>query len=105
MDSVFEPFLPSLIAGTATGVSGIIVLPLRRVSDRVVSFSLGFASGVMLLVAFDNLFLEAAKLLTHIELIIMFSLGALMMIGLDLTIPHIELATGTEDSRHAEMKT
>jgi ZIP family zinc transporter len=103
MDSVLEPFLLSLIAGTATGVGGIIVLPLRRVSDRVVSFSLGFASGVMLLVAFNNLFFEAAKLLTHIELIIMFSLGALMMIGLDLTIPHIELATGTEDSRHAKM--
>ncbi|HKZ93365.1 MAG TPA: ZIP family metal transporter [Candidatus Bathyarchaeia archaeon] len=103
MDSVFEPFLLSLIAGTATGIGGIIVLPLRRVSDRVVSFSLGLASGVMLLVAFNNLFLEAAKLLAHIELIIMFSLGALTMIGLDLTIPHIELATGTEDSRHAKM--
>jgi len=103
MDSVFEPFLLSLIAGTATGIGGIIVLMLKRVSDRAASFSMGLASGVMLLVAFNNLFLEAAKLLTHIELMLMFSLGALTMIGLDLTIPHIELATGTEDSRHAKM--
>ena len=102
VDSVFEPFLLSLIAGTATGIGGIIVLMMRKVSDRVVSFSMGLASGVMLLVAFNNLFFEAEKLLTHIELMIMFSLGALMMIGLDLTIPHIELATGTEDSRRAK---
>lgn len=104
VDSVFEPFLLSLVAGTATGIGGIIVLMMRKVSDRVVSFSMGLASGVMLLVAFNNLFLEAAKLLTNIELMIMFSLGALMMIGLDLTIPHIELATGAEDSRRAKMR-
>ena len=52
---------------------------------------MGFASGVMLLVSFNNLFLEAEGLLTHLELIITFSLGALVMIALDLTIPHIEL--------------
>jgi len=75
MDSVFDAFLLSLIAGMATGISGIIVIMLRRVSDKIVSFSSGFASGVMLLVAFNNLFLEAAKLLTHIELIILFFIG------------------------------
>jgi len=103
MDSVFEPFLLSLIAGMATGIGGIIVLMLRRVSDRVVSFSLGFASGVMLLVSFNNLFLEATRLLTHFELIAMFSLGALMMIALDLSIPHIELTTRREGDRSAKM--
>jgi len=82
MDSVFEPFLSSLIAELATGIGGIIVVLLRRVSGRVVGFAMGLASGVMLFVAFYNLFLEAAKLLTHIELMIMFSLGALMMLVL-----------------------
>jgi len=100
MDSIFEPFLLSLIAGMATGLGGMIVLMLRRVGDRVVSFSMGFASGVMLMVAFNNLFLEAEKLLAHIELIVVFSLGAVMMIVLDLSIPHIELATGKLDSKY-----
>jgi hypothetical protein len=40
MDSIFEPFLLSLIAGMATGLGGMIVLMLRRVGDRVVSFSI-----------------------------------------------------------------
>jgi ZIP family zinc transporter len=85
-----EPFLLSLLAGLATGVGGLIVLFLRRVSDRIVSLLLGFASGVMLMVAFNNLFFEAEKLLFHIELIIFFAIGAIMMMTLDLAIPHIE---------------
>jgi ZIP family zinc transporter len=93
MDFVFEPFLLSLVAGTATGIGGIIVIALKRVSDRVVGFSMGFASGVMLLVSFNNLFLEAVGLITHFELILMFTLGALTIIALDLTLPHIELTT------------
>ena len=91
MGSILEPFLLSLVAGLATGIGGLIVITLRKVSDRFVSFSLGFASGVMLMVAFNDLFLEAQKLLTHVELIALFTFGAVMMIALDLTIPHIEL--------------
>jgi zinc transporter ZupT len=76
MATALEPFLPSLIAGLATGIDGTIVLSLRRVSDRVVSFSLGFASRVMLLVSFNNLLFEAQKPISHIELIVMFSAGS-----------------------------
>lgn len=104
MGSIFEPFLLSLIAGMATGLGGIIVLTLRRAGDRAVSFSMGFASGAMLMVAFNNLFLEAQKLLTHIELIVLFSLGAFMMIVLDLSIPHIEPATRKMDSKNTKMR-
>jgi len=103
MDLVFEPFLLSLIAGLATGIGGVIVLLLRRVSDRVVGFAMGLASGVMLLVSFNNLFLEAAGLLTHFELIVMFSFGALTMMALDLVIPHIELTTKKEGNKSRKM--
>lgn len=61
MSIAFEPFLLSLVVGLATGIGGVIVLLLRRVGNRVVSFSMGFASGVMLMAAFNNLFLEAEK--------------------------------------------
>jgi ZIP family zinc transporter len=103
MNLVFEPFLLSLVAGMATGIGGLISLLLGRMSDRVVGFSLGFASGVMLLVSFNNLFLEAVKLLTHLELITMFSLGALIMIALDLSIPHIELTARRGEEGNAKM--
>jgi len=100
---LFEPFLLSLIAGTATGVGGIIVLLLGKVSDRTVSLSMGFASGVMLLVSFNSLFLEAMRLITHAELILMFSLGALIITVLDLTLPHIELTTRRDKGATSKM--
>jgi len=58
---------------------------------------------VMLLVAFNNLFLEAARLLAHVELIVMFSSGALVMVVLDLAIPHIELTTRREEAGNRRM--
>ena len=104
MDLVLESFLLSFVAGMAAGIGGIIVLLLRRISDRFVGFSMGFASGVMLLVSFNNLFLEAEGLLTHLELIIIFSLGALVMMALDLTIPHIELTTRKRNGKNQNGK-
>jgi len=72
---------------------------LRRVSDRVVSFSIGFASGVMLLVSFNNLFLEAQQLITHFLLIAAFSLGVLIIGALDLILPHVELTAKENSSK------
>ena len=36
MDGILDAFLLSLVAGAATGIGGLLVLVLRRVSDRVV---------------------------------------------------------------------
>jgi len=103
MSLVFEPFLLSLIAGMATGIGGIIVLLLRKLSNRAMGFLMGFASGVMLMVSFNNLFLEAVTLLTHLELTVMFSLGALIMLALDLILPHIELTASKEEKGDTKM--
>jgi ZIP family zinc transporter len=101
---LLEPFLLSIIAGLATGAGGLVVLYLRKISDRIVSLSMGFASGVMLMVAFNNLFLEAEKMLAHIELITFFAIGAIMMMALDLAIPHIEPTRRKEDGRTEKMR-
>jgi len=104
VSSILEPFLLSLVAGLATGIGGLVVIAVRKVSDRFAGFSLGFASGVMLMVAFNDLFFEAQKILTHVELIALFSLGAVMMIVLDLTIPHIELTRRKENGKNDKMR-
>ncbi|MGE5638301.1 MAG: ZIP family metal transporter [Chloroflexota bacterium] len=100
---LLEPFLLSLLAGLATGVGGLIVLFLRKISDRIVSLLLGFASGVMLMVAFNSLFLEAQKLLVHVELITFFVIGAVSMMALDLAIPHIEPTRREENGQTKRM--
>ena len=101
---LLEPFLLSIIAGLATGAGGLVVLYLRKISDRIVSLSMGFASGVMLMVAFNNLFLEAEKMLFHVELMTFFAIGAIMMMALDLAIPHIEPTRRKEDGRTEKMR-
>jgi ZIP family zinc transporter len=103
MGSILEPFLLSLLAGMATGIGGIIALAVGKVSDRFAAFSMGFASGVMLLVSFVDLFLQGSVLLAPFDLIIVFSSGAIMMIVLDLAIPHIELTTKRGDNKNARM--
>jgi len=102
MNGILAAFLLSLVAGAATGIGGLLVLVARRVSDRVVSVSMGFASGVMLLVSFNNLFLEAEQLITHFLLIVTFSLGVLIIGALDLILPHIEL-TAKQNRRNTRI--
>jgi ZIP family zinc transporter len=100
---IYEPFLLSLLAGLATGVGGLLVVFFGKLSNRTVGFAMGIASGVMLMVAFNDLFLEAVKILTHPQLIIAFSLGAIIIMVIDLAIPHIELTAGMGDGAHSKI--
>ncbi len=91
MSQIGESFLLSLIAGSATGIGGLIVLQTKNLSKRYIGFSMGFASGIMLTISFLNLFAEALRMLTYLNAVFAFSVGALLMIFLDLALPHMEL--------------
>ncbi len=86
-----EFFLLSLLAGLATGVGGVIVVILGRISDRLIAGSMGFASGVMLLVSFLNLFVESLDLTSYLNVSLAFVVGSLFMILFDAALPHFEL--------------
>jgi ZIP family zinc transporter len=88
---IIEVFLLSLIAGSATVFGGIIVILLNRISDRFIAGSMGFASGVMLLVSFLNLFVESLELTSYLHVSLAFTMGSIIMILLDLSLPHLEL--------------
>lgn len=83
--------LLSLVAGLATGIGGLIVVFLGRISDRFIAASMGFASGVMLLVSFLNLFVEALDLTSYLNVSLAFVVGSLLMIVFDSVLPHLEL--------------
>jgi len=86
-----EVFLLSLIAGSATVIGGVLVVLLRRISDRFIAGSMGFASGVMLLVSFLNLFVESLELASYLNVSLAFTTGSIIMIIIDLSLPHLEL--------------
>ncbi len=88
---VFEPFLLSLIAGSASGLGGLIVYTYGRVGNRLMGFLLGFAGGVMLIISFLELFVESLILLNHFNATVGFIVGALLMMAIDLITPHMEM--------------
>jgi ZIP family zinc transporter len=88
---ISESLLLSLVAGLATGIGGLIVVFLGRISDRFIAGSMGFASGVMLLVSFLNLFVEALDLASYLYVSLAFVIGSILMILFDSVLPHLEL--------------
>ena len=49
---IVAPIVLSLLAGSATGVGGFLVLAFGEVNERLIGFFMGFAGGVMLVVSF-----------------------------------------------------
>jgi ZIP family zinc transporter len=90
MREILTPVLLSLIAGAASGLGGLIVYFFGEVKDWLMGFLMGFAGGVMLIVSFLELFTEALGLLSHIQATLAFIVGAVLMMAVDLTLPHME---------------
>ncbi|MGD2200277.1 MAG: ZIP family metal transporter [Candidatus Bathyarchaeota archaeon] len=89
-EQVLYPVFLSIVAGSASGLGGLVVLYFKEVKDWLMGFLMGFAGGVMLIVSFLELFTEALQLLSHLEATFAFITGALLMMAVDLTIPHME---------------
>ena len=57
--SFINALLLTLIAGMATGVGGAIIMFVKKFSPKILSASLGFSAGVMILISLVELFPEA----------------------------------------------
>lgn len=90
------PIILSLIAGSATGIGGLIVLRFGEISNRKMGFLLGFAGGVMLVVSFIELYAEAVAELGQWQVTLAFAIGTLFMMAIDLSLPHIEFGIWEE---------
>lgn len=88
--SLLTPIILSAIAGSATGIGGLIVIVFGKVNDKILGFFLGFAGGVMLIVSFVQLFFQALTIVNNVQVTIFFSIGTMVMMAIDLTLPHIE---------------
>ena len=88
--NILAPILLSVIAGSATGIGGLIVARFGDVSNRKMGFLMGFAGGVMLVVSFLELYAEAISELAPWKVTIAFTIGTVFMMLVDLKLPHIE---------------
>ena len=85
-----QAVLASLLAGLATGLGGLLVILLPRLSRRVYDALLGFSGGVMLSAAALTLLWPALERGGIGSVTIGLFLGGLAVLALERKVPHLE---------------
>jgi ZIP family zinc transporter len=75
-------------SGACTAVGGLFLLVVRRPTDRLLDVLLGFTAGVMLAATAFSLLVPALERGGVGELLVGFTLGALVLLALDRFVPH-----------------
>lgn len=88
MQAILNVLLLSLLAGLATGLGGAIVL-VKRPTKRMMSFFMGLAAGVMLILSFMELLVEAVNIAGLALAAAGFMAGSLCILVLDAVLPHM----------------
>lgn len=94
MNIIMVGSLASLIAGAATIIGALAVFFMRRVSEKFLDVSLGFSAGVMLAATFFGLIAPAIKMGGTLKASTGILLGALFLILMEKTVPHMHRVAG-----------
>jgi ZIP family zinc transporter len=81
--------ISSLIAGLVTGVGALIAIALREPSSKLVSLTLGFASGIMIGISAFSLIPNSIDTGTIVTCIVGFVIGGVFLFLVDIGLPHI----------------
>jgi ZIP family zinc transporter len=101
MADVLTALLLSLLAGLSTGLGGLIVL-VQRPSIKMMSFLMGLAAGVMIILSFLELMVEALNLAGLALAAAGFMAGSLSLFILDSLLPHLHF--GVKEKGLVDMK-
>lgn len=97
MNEILRITIIGLLAGLiGTGSGGFLALFLKRPSKGLLSFFLGFSGGIMLAIVLMDLVPEAVEAGNYLYAIIGLIVGGLLLLGLDLRLPHFHLFEGHE---------
>jgi ZIP family zinc transporter len=94
--------LLSVLAGLATGIGGLIVVSLKKVSKKTLSFGLGLSSGIMVIIGIRDLFGKSIELSNYYLAVASFMAGALFILAIDYLVPHEFVHREEGIRRHAE---
>ncbi len=94
MELILIGVFASLLAGLATGFGSLSVFFVKRVSDRFLDASLGFAAGVMLAVTSFGLIIPAIEFGGIWRAVAGMILGVLFLICCERFTPHIHNVAG-----------
>jgi ZIP family zinc transporter len=94
--AVLRGLVGGLIITAMNMIGALAVLVVRKVSDRFLDISLGFAAGVMLTASFTSLILPGVEYGGILPVLAGIALGALLLGIGDRVIPHLHTFTGKE---------
>ena len=101
MADVLTAILLSLLAGLSTGLGGLIVL-VKQPSRKMMNFLMGLAAGVMIILSFLELMVEALNLSGLVLAATGFLAGSLSLFILDSLLPHLHF--GVKEKGLVDMK-
>jgi ZIP family zinc transporter len=81
--------LYGLIAGLVTGLGAVISISIKNITNKILSISLGFASGIMIGISALSLIPTSLDMSNSIICIAGFAAGALFLFLVDISMPHI----------------
>ena len=97
MSGLISALILTLIAGSATGIGGALVLFKKKISSNFLAGALGLSAGVMIFISLAELFPEAQTMISDIGLphgeafvLIAFFVGMGIITLIDFTIPEYE---------------
>ena len=97
MNGVWSALILTLIAGSATGIGGALVLFKKQLSSRFLAGALGLSAGVMIFISLAEMFPEAQAMIgntgmTHGKawILIAFFIGMGLITLIDFLIPEYE---------------
>ena len=97
MSGLTSALILTLIAGSATGIGGALVLFKKKISSNFLAGALGLSAGVMIFISLAELFPEAQAMISDIGLphgeafvLIAFFVGMGIITLIDFTIPEYE---------------
>lgn len=91
-----------LLAGIVTGVGALISIAIGKITDKILSVSLGFASGIMIGISTLSLIPLSLEMSNPYISVAGFIAGALFLFLVDISIPHIHKVE-TDCARFAKM--
>lgn len=97
MNGVFGALILTLIAGSATGIGGALVLFKKKLSSNFLAGALGLSAGVMIFISLAELYPEAQAMMTDAGIphgrafaLIAFFVGMGIITLIDFAIPEYE---------------
>jgi ZIP family zinc transporter len=88
---ILAAMILTTLAGLSTGLGSLISYFIPNKDTRYLSISLGFAAGVMIIVAFIDLFYQSRDVIGLNYANLFFFIGMIFMFLIDRLIPHIHI--------------